>query len=128
MLIPRREKKYLDINYCFSVYYCIESNRKTYKNKGNQMKNKLDYDILADLFPAPKKVRTVWRTVRPKPNSRLYKLTERAEKVGLILEKGTDREYPYEVTTEDGGTTAMERTLNNVLYRHIEPMEQKRNN
>ena len=96
--------------------------------KENKMKNKLDYDILADLFPAPKKVKTGFRMVRPKPNSRLYKLTERAKKVGLILEKGTDREYPYEVTTEDGGTTAMERTLNNVLYRHIEPMEQKRNN
>jgi len=88
-----------------------------------KMKNKLDYDILADIFPAPKKTGTGFRVVRPKPNSRLYKLTERAKKVGLILEKGTDREYPYEVTTEDGGTTAMERTLNNVLYKHIEPME-----
>ncbi len=87
------------------------------------MRNKLDYDILTDILPAPKKTGTGFRVVRPKPKSLLYKLTERAKKVGLILKKGTDRAYPYEVTTEDGGTTAMERTLNNVLYRHIEPME-----
>ena len=44
-----------------------------------KMKNKLDYDILADIFPAPKKTGTGFRVVRPKPNSRLYKLTERAK-------------------------------------------------
>ena len=38
MLIPRREKKYLDINPYFYLYYCIETNRKTDKKKENQMK------------------------------------------------------------------------------------------
>ena len=59
-----------------------------------------------------------------KPNSPLYKLTERARKVGLILEKGTDKEYPYEVTEKDKGRdTAFERTLYDVFNKYIVPRE-----
>ena len=59
-----------------------------------------------------------------KPNSPLYKLTERARKVGLILEKGTEKEYPYEVTEKDKGRdTAFERTLYDVFNKYIVPRE-----
>jgi len=58
-----------------------------------------------------------------KPTGRFADLVARAEKVGLYLFKSIDRKYPYDV--HYNGTISSERTLNNVLYRHIKPMEDK---
>jgi len=85
---------------------------------------KPDHTILADIFPLNKRPKTKYT------NSRFYKLKGRANKVDLILVKTKDRTHPYEVTkiNADGflsGVTALERTLNDVLYRHIKPEEGK---
>jgi hypothetical protein len=78
-------------------------------------------NILNEILPLSNKYDVGFRVDKPK--GRFADLVARAEKVGLYLCKSADKKYPYDVY--HNGTISSERTLNNVLYRHIKPMEDK---